>query len=497
MGGALKVRPDVRGEAWQRRWDDSHPFLLGIIREIACAIHDDPRIDTWHGMQSVISERLSQISLHPATRRYAEHAIAGYLEAHDALSAETPGLKFRSFDPKIFPEPGGTLWVWGPLYEDGNGIREVRKMRFGSVREKPVTPEPWTAVAAHVASLFRPTQNISRIRVVEIGLEDSSFQVLFDENPEEARSAFTSIALPNLHKIIRGDTYHPGSFCKDCKIAGSCSALEKLDGFLGQSTPGSATRSVSARDIELYKTCPAQWFITRSQHLPQKDSSGPASHRGRLVHGWIAKAHSRSVRCTVQDIGSFDDPDSFTSTLSPDEYAEIQPFLAQHVEICPVRDETQVISIEAPVYGYDALADVIIVSAPDMIYVDADDSLVIRETKTTSRDMPQDDAEAFDQFFAVAWLLSLFASGYRGPYQSASARLELEVITSDASRVFEWDLKDKGVLRMAQKEVRRRVKSWHGDVTWAATPGRHCTWCPVRGWCPEAQRDDESNTETE
>ncbi|MFF8402163.1 PD-(D/E)XK nuclease family protein [Streptomyces sp. NPDC015684] len=332
---------------------------------------------------------------------------------------------------------------------------------------------------------------------MEIGLKDSSFQVLFDDSPEEARSVFTSVALPHLHKIIGGNTFHPGSFCKDCKIAGCCGALERLDGFLGQSTPGFATRSVSARDIELYETCPAQWFITRSQFLPREYSTGPASQRGRLVHDWIARAHSRSIQCTTQDIGEFDDPDSFTSTLSRDDYAEIQPFLAQHVEVCPVRDGAQIISIESPLYGYDASADVIIASAPDMIYVDTDESLVIRETKSTRREMPEDDAEAFDKFFAAPWLLNLFACGYRGPYQSSSARLELEVITADASRVFEWDLKDEGVLRMAQKEVKQRVKSWHSDATWAATPGRHCTWCPVKGWCPEAEDDDESGSWTE
>ncbi|MET9061862.1 PD-(D/E)XK nuclease family protein [Streptomyces antibioticus] len=494
MGGALKVRPDVKSPDWQRRWDDSHPFLLGTIREVACAIHNDPRVDTWHGLQEVIKERLDPLPLHPAIRRYVEHAIAGYLEAHDALSSDTPGLQFRCFDPKVFPEPGGTLWVWGPLYEDTAGVREVRKMRLGTVRDKPPTPDPWTAVAAHVAGLLRPAQKISRIRVVEIGLNDSSFQVLFDGSTEDARSTFTSIALPDLKKITGGHTFHPGSFCKDCKIAGCCGALERLDGFLGQSTLGFATRSVSARDIELYETCPAQWFITRSQHLPRQNSTSPASQRGRLVHDWMARAHSRSVQCTAQDIGEFDDPNSFTSSISRDDYAEIQPFLAQHVEICPVRDEVNIISIESPLYGYDASADVVVASAPDMIFVDADKSLVIRETKTTRREMPQDNAEAFDQFFAAAWLLNLFASGYRGPYQSSSARLQLEVITADASRVFEWDLKDAGVLRMAQKEVRQRAKPWHRDATWAATPGGHCTWCPVKGWCPEAESNDEIST---
>ncbi|MBZ6130708.1 PD-(D/E)XK nuclease family protein [Streptomyces olivaceus] len=489
MGGALKVRPDVVSSEWRRRRDESHPFLGGVIREAACALHDDPRVETWEGTHAAIQERMAAVSLHPATRSYAERAIANYLEAHEVLSAETPGLQFRCFDPKVFPEPSGTLTVWAPLYESPNGVREIRKIRLGGVRAKPEKPDRWTVVAAHVAGLF-PPQGISLIRVVEVGLKDASYQVLFEATPEVVRSTFTEVALPYLQKIISADSVHPGTFCKDCKIAGCCDALDRWDGFLGQTTQGAATRSVSARDIELYEICPAQWFLTYSQFLPRKTTPGAASHRGRLIHEWIARAHSRRRKCTAEDVGAFREKETLTGPISEDEYAEIQPYLAQHVEVCPLSTGSQVISIEAPLYGYDASADVIIASTPDIILVDDDGSLVIRETKTTSREIPQDSAEAFDKFFASAWLLNLFASGYRGPYQSASARLELEVISTEESNVFTWDLSDAGVLRMARKEVRLRSKSWHRDTTWEANPGKHCTWCPVRSWCPEAETED-------
>ncbi|MFH9960343.1 PD-(D/E)XK nuclease family protein [Streptomyces mirabilis] len=490
MGGALKVRPDVVSPEWRRRRDDSHPFLGGVIREIACALHSDPRVETWEGTQAAIHEKLATVPLHPATRRYVEHAITNYLEAHEVLSAETPGLEFRCFDPKVFPEPNGTLTAWAPLYESPDGIREIRKIRLGSIRERPINPDRWTVVAAHVAGLFPPQKAISRIRVVEIGLSDASCQVLFEATPEVVRSTFTSNALPHLLKIVDADTTYPGTFCKDCKIAGCCGALDRWDGFLGQATPGAATRSVSARDVEVYETCPTQWFLTHSQFLPRKSISGAASHRGRLVHEWIASAHSRNKKCSIEETGEFHNPNTFTGAMSEEEYAEIEPFLAQHVQTCPVNPGSQIISIEAPLYGYDAPADVVIASTPDLVFVDANGSLVIRETKTTSRDIPEDSAEAFDQFFASAWLLNLFASGYRGPYQSTSARLELEVISASGSKVFTWDLNDAGVLRMAKKEVRQRAKAWHRDTTWEANPGKHCAWCPVKRWCPEADSED-------
>ncbi|WP_328499749.1 PD-(D/E)XK nuclease family protein [Streptomyces sp. NBC_00457] len=496
MGGALKVRPDVVSPEWQRRGDYSRPFLGRVVREIACALHGDPRVDTWEGTQTAIHEKLAAVALHPATRPYVEHAIANYLEAHDVLASETPNLEFRCFDPKVFPEPNGTLTAWAPLYESPNGVREVRKLRLGSIREKPRSPDRWTLVAAHVAGLLPPQGAVSRIRVVEIGLSDASHQVLFEATPEVVRSRFTELALPHLLKIISANTTHPGTFCKDCKIAGCCGALDKWDGFLGQATPGAATRSVSARDIEVYETCPTQWFLTHSQFLPREPTSGPASNRGRLVHEWIASAHSRAKKCTPEEAGEFRDSNTFTGSMSEEEYGEIQPFLAQHVQNCPVETGSQIISIEAPLYGYDASADVVIASTPDMVFVDADGSLVIRESKTTNRDIPEDDAEAFDRFFASAWLLNLFASGYRGPYQSTSARLELEVISADDGKVFTWDLNDSGVLRMAKKEVRQRAKDWHRDTTWEATPGKHCAWCPVKRWCPEADSENVEEADT-
>ncbi|MER7939158.1 PD-(D/E)XK nuclease family protein [Streptomyces sp. NPDC094458] len=492
--GALKVRPDVKSSAWSRRSDRTQTFILGLVREIACHLHEDPRISEWHGLQAAIRESLSLHSLHPGLAVYASHAIENYIEAHDSITAEVGDLRFRCFDPQARPEAGKTLTTWAPVYEDGDGLRELRKLRFGSAVKPSSFAERWAAVSAHVASLLRPMGGITRIRVVEIGLLDASIEVLFDGSPEMARTHFTDVALPDLTKVTQATTASPGYSCKDCKIAGCCSALEKLDGFLGQAAPGHETRSVSARDIEVYDACASQWHLSLSHHLPKQRSSGPASERGRLVHHWIATAHSRSRECSSRDLGAFDSPESFTSSLTPEEYESVREYLVKHVENCPLTSGTQLVSIEPQVYGYDAPADVIIASNPDMIYVDAKNCLVIRETKTTASDIPKDKAEAFDRFFASAWLLNLYASGYRGPYEGDAARFELEVISPTESRVFVWDMKDERVLRMAKAEVRHRTKSWHKDSTWATTPGKHCSWCPVQRWCPDGDRSDEDNS---
>ncbi|MCX5013515.1 PD-(D/E)XK nuclease family protein [Streptomyces sp. NBC_00555] len=395
-------------------------------------------------------------------------------------------LAFRLFDPQVAIGPGRTLNAWGPVYESETGTREVRRLRIGGTRPSGSTPDRWTAVAAHVAALMKPTWGIERIRVTEIGLGDGSFQVLFDGTPKSALAVYDAIALPSLQKIAAARSMTPGYSCKDCKIAGCCGTIEEFEGFLGQRSPGEGTRSVSARDIEVYETCAAQWHMDMSCHLPKERFSGPASDRGRLVHHWIATAHARSQKCSRSDIGDFDEANSFTSTLSAEEYSEVRDYLSRHVDTCPLGEGIQLISTEAPLYGYDKTADVVIASEPDAVYVDTNGALVIRETKTTTRELPKDNREAFDRFFAVPWLLNLFGSGYRGPYHADSGRLELEVISKDESRLYSWDLHDSGVLRMARAEVRLRAKSWHRDTTWAASPGNHCGWCPVRRWCPDA-----------
>ncbi|MFD8473383.1 PD-(D/E)XK nuclease family protein [Streptomyces globisporus] len=355
-------------------------------------------------------------------------------------------------------------------------------------------PDSWTVVAAHVAGLIRPTGDLVRIRVVEVGLGDGSLQITFDGTPNAASANYQTLAIPDIKKIVHAESVTPGYSCKDCKVAGLCGSLEKLSGFLGQPNPGPCTRSVSARDIEIYDTCPTQWHLTRSNHLPRVDANAPASTRGTNVHLALADAHATSGRCSPDGaIGGT----TLDSLMSEDEQSEIQPYLAQHSDNCPVEDGARVIGSEIPIYGYDAQADVIIASKPDMLYVDRNQTLVIRETKTTTREVPDSEASAFDQHLAVPWLINLFGSGYRGPFQSATVRLELEVISPAESRVFSWDLRDQGLLRMARKEVAMRVRDWHSDTTWEATPGAHCGWCPVRKWCPAANDDDSPTPEND
>ncbi|MFF9600943.1 PD-(D/E)XK nuclease family protein [Streptomyces sp. NPDC014684] len=489
--GAVKVRPAVKASNWQRRFDNSYHFTLGALREIACKVHDDPRIESWEGLSQAIQDRLKRYQLHPGVSSYASQAIENYVEAHEVITGEVGNLKFRYFDPQISAS-GRCLTVWAPLYESEAGVREIRRLRFGSAQTLSARNERWTHAAAFIAASIRSPQAVTRVRVVEIGLKDGSHEVVFDGDPEKAKAEYKRTTLGEVTKIIGATHMAPGYACGNCKLAGACHKLDPLNGFLGQKQPGVCTRSVSAQDIETHNVCPAQWYLTFQANLPRENSWGVASERGRLIHLWMATAHSRSTPCSIADVGEYDDPSSFTSTLSREQYNEVRDFLHSHIASCPIQAGSQVISIESPVYGYDATADVVIASKPDMIFLDPDGTLVIREFKTTQK-LPKDTAEAFDRFFATAWLLNLFGSGYRGPYESNSTRFELEVLTPEDSAVFQWNTSDAATTRMARSEVRRRSKEWHRDNVWAAAPGKHCNWCPVSRWCPERLRDEQGD----
>ncbi|MFF4961249.1 PD-(D/E)XK nuclease family protein [Streptomyces sp. NPDC001222] len=464
------------------------------MRDVSIALQDDPRIDSWDELSQLVSQNLAPYGLHSAVLRYATQAVENYLICHDLSKAELGALQLRMCDPEVVPDPrfpGQKLNVWAPVYDSDSGVREVRKLRFGTARQAPENPDRWTVTAAHVAGLVRPRGDVTRIRVIELGLSDGSVEVLFNDSPAVAKALYDSQVVPALNKIVESKSVTPGSNCGKCKMAGCCDTLEKLDGFLGQVRRGHATRSVSARDLEIYETCPSQWYLINS-NLPGDSDPGPSSERGRNVHDWLAKAHMDNRGCDASDLDFIDE--YFPQHLSEEEYLEAREYVTQHALSCPLGDGARVIGSEIGIYGYDARADVVIVSKPDLLYVDADDTFVIRETKTTTRSIPQDERAAFDQFFAVPWLINLMASGYRGPYRSEKARLELEVLASAESRVYAWDLNDSGLRGMAKAEVRLRAKRWHRDTTWSSTPGEHCRWCPVRQWCGDA-RIEEAETD--
>lgn len=483
---AAKVRRDFAVDGWARRYGDE-PFMLGVIREIVVALHRDARTITWEGLQEALNEQMAQRSdLHPGLRRYVAHAVEQYLDAHDEREAQHGEMRFVTLDP-VSGSQGREVKVWALVYSSADGAREIRRLRVKRARSRAAEHDRWATVAGYLAAKMQMRTPPTGIRVVEVGLQDGSTEVVLQCTHEEALAFYDAHGRPVIQQLIAPTDYRPGHSCQKCKLAGRCPSLQDLTDCLGQRRPGPSTRSVSAADLELYSKCATRWYLEMQCRLPAEGDPSEASDRGRIIHRWLDQAHTRGTRCTERDVATPDQEGIFTGTLSADEYARAREFLVAHTRSCPLADGAKVIAVEPPVYGYDATADVIIAARPDLVYRDPSGRIVVRETKTTTQ-MPADESDAFDRFFPIPWLINIARTAKDAFGESDTfPRIELEVITPGEARVFAWDVeRDQDMVRMAQAEVRLRARAWIRDTSWAPSPGAQCTWCPVRRWCPDA-----------
>lgn len=492
---AAKVRQRFTAEGWQLRYSEQ-PFMLGVIRDIIVALHRDDRTATWEGLQEALAEQMAHHpSLHPGVKAYIPHAVENYLDAHDEIAALHSEMQYITMDP-VTGDSRRQLKVWAPLYRAADGTREIRRLRTSAARSsKGPQDDRWTMVAAYIASKLQ-MKTAPAIRVVEVGLHDGSTEIVFQGTPDEVRARYDEYVRPVIQGLLQPGDYRPGQSCQKCKLAGCCPSLRDLTGCLGQKRPGPHTRSVSAADLELYSKCAARWYLEWVCLLPREYSSSDAAERGTLIHTWLAQAHARGTRCTEADLTPYDDEGTFTGTLTESQYAKAHDFLVAHARSCALDSEWETISIESPVYGYDAAADVVIASQPDMVCRDSSGRIIVHETKTTT-EMPADKKDAFDRFFAVPWLINMAGTDKDVFGEShVLPRVELEVITPKDSRKFVWDLEhDDDTVRMAHADVRRRAGAWNRDITWSSAPGPQCTWCPVRRWCPDAADPDRAGGE--
>jgi hypothetical protein len=500
---AFKVRPGVKLRAWRRQFaPDGTPFPLGDIVDLVLAAHDEPDCGTYDGQQAWLERQLAARPVHRLTRRYIRHAVEAVLDAHEAVVEEVGPLRLLTRDP-VVGEGDRQLTVWGPLYTsaaNGGRLREVRRLRLGSAHAALEDADRrWVASAALVAALSPSPHEPTRVRVVEVGCSDGSVSVAFDGDLAEVLESYRSTAVPALPVAAAGHAPTPGWSCSSCKVTGGCEALVPLRGALGRDRLGTSTRAVSASELETYERCSARALMERTLHLPRQLSVGEAQLRGVAVHRWLELAHAGGAVCTAGDI-----PARLAADQVAAEAEVVAPFLAQHADVCPFRQpDVTLVDVEASVHGWDEAAGVVLTSKPDLIYRDAA-GLVIRETKTSLR-APQDADEALRNYLQVPFLIVQLAAGLGrslvGGGTCGTGRVELEVLTPESAVVFRWDAADPLHLAAARERLAAVVDSWHGDEDFLATPGMHCTSCPVRRWCPDrqegalapAQRQAESN----
>jgi hypothetical protein len=345
----------------------------------------------------------------------------------------------------------------------------------------------WALVAAYVAAEYREGPPPSCVRVVEIGAADGSFKVLFDETAAEARSRFLAHGKDLARAAAEEDHVTPCYSCGGCKAAGSCQSLISVDGVLGQSNRGYSSRSVSAKDLEQYGRCPAQWLLDSELHVPSDNDGGDGSSRGLAVHSWLRAAHARGVRCINTDLPQ---PGSglglAEGVLTEEEYETAYPFLVQHAGQCPLGDDAVPVVADENVYGYDHQAEVVPALRPDLMYRTGS-RLAIREIKTSEKPYTGGRAEAYDRFLQIPFSIAMLNAGLLRHYGAATGVVELELITKSESLVWRWDASSPVIARVAAGDVARAAADWHQDHTWQTQPGPYCDWCPVHRWCPDSE----------
>jgi hypothetical protein len=465
-------------------WEERTPFPLGDVIDLVLEAHQ-LNCGTYEELSVWLLEAIEGRGLHRLVRSYTRQAVENVLEAHDSIEADVGALKLLVLNPQVGPQDR-LLTVWGPLYQTDDGTREIRRFRLGSVRDKDdENGEKWSIAAAYVAASYRRGVPPQRVRVVEIGASDGSSQVIFDDVPEVARARYAVDGRVRAAAVTEEDHVVPCRSCGDCKAAGSCRALMPLDEMLGQRGRGHSSRSVSPGELEKYQRCPGQWLLDACLHLPKENGGGEGAARGYAVHRWLEAAHSRRTECLPEDLPS---PELglglAAGVLTEAEYEVARPFLAQHVGRCPLATADELVTAESDLYGYDHEAEVVPVTRPDLVYR-VGETVVVREFKTAKEPYSSGRDEAYDKHLQIPFLISMLKSGLLAAYGAQAGLVELELLTDADQFVWSWDVSDVAVARVAAGTIRRAVQGWHNDKLWTTQPGPHCSWCPVRQWCPD------------
>jgi hypothetical protein len=449
--------------------------------------------------------------VHPALVRWTEHAVLSYLTA----SAEIPpapgvpsGLALEPVsrrwarqrkrrkpeEPDVYEE-----MVTDRRYE-GHGVRELRLVRMGSVKDRledsteiavgvgvlaggsPVLGSPWANGQLVLGRFHRPRL----VRLVEIGCEDASWHVLFEGTPDEAHAHYGDAVERRLAAAMAGGSYRPGKDCVSCHAVANCPELPLRPGLLGVTGAGLPRRSWSVSTGRSYRRCPARSHL-EDLFLPSESSAEhtDAAARGQAVHAWIEKRHRRtpSHPCVADDVpASAEEWECGGWTVTGEQARLGIQMIGDHALVCPVGSPSagSAVHVEHPVVVYDPEADVVVVAKTDLLHR-VSGQWILRETKTTTVASTEDLLDAYPQL-ALAVLLSR-AAALPG---NETCGVELERLTSRGPLVSRIDTCAADVADQARGVVRALVSAWRTDTGHSTKSGPACADCPFTKWCPDA-----------
>ncbi|WP_326636393.1 PD-(D/E)XK nuclease family protein [Streptosporangium sp. NBC_01755] len=507
---AVKARPQLWSRVSEkRRYAPWETFPLGLVMDVLDAVEfEAAQVD--EALTRTLANTRSTV--HPGVASWVWHACHTYLEVSESLAATlaSEGVELHpERNPRIVQ--GGrsaaemrSLTVWGRWYGSPDGTTvEFRRMRLR--RPLGSADRPSTQAMAYVAAVGRQVEDPSelyraipvpvrpvpvpeRVRVVEIGLTTGTDEVLLDTTDlEEIRGAYASNVRPATARLLAGGDRIPGQHCAECKARASCGDLAHAPGLLGLDDRGTHRRTWSITTSRYYQVCPAQAHL-RELRLPGDWETSPAAERGQHVHAWLETAHTRGRPCTLADLpeSGADDCGLADALMEREEYHRARPYLLRHLEVCPLNGpgEASEVRPEPKVAAYDARADVVVLAHPDLLRR-VDGRLVYREQKTSAVPRGITTENALEMVPQLALAVCLITAGV---FEDTDGLVELEQLTPASAEVLTFDAADPAIVSAARAVVLDRIRPWHRDVAFRATPGSWCRFCPVARWCPDASR---------
>lgn len=521
---ALKARPGIYAkspDSVRVAYPPYRSFPLGLVRQAAYAVLAKGFDAEAALAQARDAQSYGDTVVADATMPVAQEGLTGYLIAierlRDAgvLSSQSVVREFFAVD-EAESEAVRVEWAaWGLLHVDpANGEREFHILTWDNAGLR-ARPDSYLAVYARVAAdalMHHEDQRhrerrepgphqpppATRVRVREIGVLDSTEQLLIDVAPDDLRSAFPELIAPAL-PVLAGGSFNPGSRCAECTARNTCPALPRMPGVLGVAGSSTWTRALAPNDLTAARVCTWQVHLQRELSLPRaRQETTAAMSRGSHLHAWLEHAHGRFIPCSEADVPMPGDGIGEVAERlgwTPEQYAALRPYLVAHQQGCPLHaDDIAAVQPERSLTAWDTDADVIISTRADLV-LDTSSGIVVRETKSLA-EAPEESstAELLERYPQVAVTLCLLADGLdplTGEVTASStpAVVQLEMIWPGGQVVRTFDAADPEVVLAARAMVAEAVDT---IIYTEPTPnlGRWCNWCPVARWCTARNGSD-------
>jgi len=501
------------------RYLDFESFPLGIVREaLILGINQGllTKVDFDHDeladhlLTEIISQNQKRVEKYH--KLWAHKALIGYLKTFEKAKQidEKDGIEFteleliQAFD--IDDNQHVEWFAWGIfLTNKDNSVREFRLLKY-SKAGLSIPNEVKLGVALRVLAdgvthsestwnierdpVSKINQNLTRIRIREIGCLDQSVSLIVDTNPTEARKWFEQKTFEVAKERINGGLAKPSSNCRNCKANIYCPTLAIKPGILGITSYAPWPKSYSPSKLNIYRKCPRQYYLIEELGLRTlSESTSQSQQRGLLVHQWLEKAHNRNKKCQESDllinnkIGEISHDLSWTMS----EIDATKDYLNQHISNCSIDSNTKV-ETEVEVVAFDTDSDITIGTRPDILYV-KNNTLYWREVKTTNNIKDIENDLFFDVYPQLPLAVKLVSSNCipknilnkLGNFEKIV--LELELITPNAQKIISWDCSDSKVLNKAWSVLAEQVDNWASDTLFAPSTNPPCNWCKVKDFC--------------